>query len=256
MVTKTIWDKTNTVKAYEEKNYKRLKTTKAFLRICNPDDKVLDAGCATGGFYKAIKEVVPEIEYVGIDLTSKLIRRAKTMYPEVSFLLGDVRNLIFEDNLFDTVACWDVLVHVAEWRTVLKELYRVSKKNLIMTVQLKEKGKTIIDLNKSYQETSGEGREIDSKDKERGYYNIFNMDEFIGFLKGLVPRPAYVKIDAEYGFMLSSVHVPPRDRINLNTIVLVGKGPAERTNVKIKIRNKLLTLAKSGAAQILQRLGF
>lgn len=69
----------------------------------------------------------------------------------------------------------------------------------------------------------------------------------------MVPRPASVRIDSEYSFGWK-IHVPPDDRINLNAIVLVKKGPAARTNVKIRIRNRLLTLAKSKIVQILRKI--
>lgn len=165
MQVKTLWG--DKVKVFERKNYRRFKTTKAFLKLCGPNDKILDVGCAAGGFCKALKEVVPRIEYVGLDITQSLVECAKAIQPDVNFLIGDVRNLPFGDSSFDIVACWDVLVHVPEYKKALKELYRVSKKYLILTCQLKKEGKTIIDLDKSYQEV-GDGR--------RAYYNIFNMD--------------------------------------------------------------------------------
>jgi len=214
----THWDDTAAV--YKTKNYKKLKTAKVFLKNVHVGDKILDVGCATGGFYGAVRHV--GIIYTGIDITPNSIQAAKTMHPEVNFIVGDIKNLPFHENCFDIVVCWDVLVHVDNYKRALNELHRTTRKKLIFTCQLTKE------------------KEYLAGKQGAAPYNIFNMDDFLVLLESLFPS---VELTCGYGYMLPDVDVPAKYVKNLNAIIIADKTRTAPT--KIKIRNKFLTLAKS-----------
>lgn len=102
-----------------------------------PGEKVLDLGCGNGRFYEAMKE--KKIDYIGVDVSEKLIKIAKEKYPEAKFLAADALNLPFPNNYFDKIYTIAFFHHIPskEYRLkVLKEIRRVLKKNrlLILTI--------------------------------------------------------------------------------------------------------------------------
>lgn len=51
--------------------------------------KVLDVGCGLGAFYGFLKEFGIEFEYVGIDVSGEMVKRARGEFPGVKFVQGD-----------------------------------------------------------------------------------------------------------------------------------------------------------------------
>ena len=51
---------------------------------------VLDVGCGLGDFAGWLRESGTRAAYTGLDLTSELVRAAKALHPEVTFLQGDI----------------------------------------------------------------------------------------------------------------------------------------------------------------------
>jgi 2-polyprenyl-3-methyl-5-hydroxy-6-metoxy-1,4-benzoquinol methylase len=81
-----------------------------FQKFIKPDDKVLDAGCGNG----RISEIVgkSKAEYLGIDLSEEIIRRAKAKYPKEKFQKADILDLKFDEGKFDLIFCNAVLQHI------------------------------------------------------------------------------------------------------------------------------------------------
>ena len=61
---------------------------------------VLDVGCGIGDFYLWLKNKNIEVEYYGIDISAKMIKKASTKYPEVFFKLCDL--FIDHEKLINT----------------------------------------------------------------------------------------------------------------------------------------------------------
>jgi len=55
-----------------------------------PKSKVLDVGCGLGDLYMWLKKNKIEVDYLGIDITAKMILKAKKKYPEASFKICDL----------------------------------------------------------------------------------------------------------------------------------------------------------------------
>jgi ubiquinone/menaquinone biosynthesis C-methylase UbiE len=81
---------------------------------------VLDAGCANG--YSALHHLDKKARSItGIDFSPKMIEQAHQNKPkettdcEISFQVGDVRELPFEDNKFDVVYTTRTLINLPLW---------------------------------------------------------------------------------------------------------------------------------------------
>ncbi len=94
---------------------------------------ILDVGCGTGYVTKRIAKINPNI--IAVDTDKKRIELAKeyTQY-KVDFRVIEPGILPFPDNSFDLVTCLEVLEHVSDYIGFIKELKRVSRKYVIITV--------------------------------------------------------------------------------------------------------------------------
>ena len=103
-------------------------------------DKVLDFGCGNGRLLELLKD--KDIDYLGVDVSGKLIETAKEKYPEKADNFENISSsdsLALADNSFNTIFSIAVFHHFPSQKyreDVAKELYRVTKKNgqIIITV--------------------------------------------------------------------------------------------------------------------------
>ncbi|MBU1148594.1 class I SAM-dependent methyltransferase [Patescibacteria group bacterium] len=99
-----------------------------FKKYIKSGDKALDAGCGNGRLYDSLQEL--DIEYQGVDISSKLIDKAKNKYPEAKFEVGDILSLPFADQQFDVLLSIATLHHVpsSKYRKqVIEDFARVIK---------------------------------------------------------------------------------------------------------------------------------
>ena len=86
---------------------------------------VLDAGCGTGYGSRLLAESGAR-EVIGVDLARTTLEMARPGMPEsVRLVLGDLRELEFEDDRFELVVCFEVIEYVENPLVVLNELIRV-----------------------------------------------------------------------------------------------------------------------------------
>jgi len=99
-------------------------------------DHVLDVGSANGfSTFKQIQNNPASI--TGVDFSESMIKYANealALHPEkekISFKVADIRNLPFDDNLFDVVYTTRVVINLPSWEEQIKsiqECIRVTKK--------------------------------------------------------------------------------------------------------------------------------
>lgn len=116
---------------------------KEFTEILNSifrPKKVLDAGCAYGFLVKHFRTI--GVEAYGIDISSFAVKKANSPYIKVA----DISSLkCYKDNGFDLVICLETLEHItsSQISKALKELVRVSKKWVLLTIATKEEEKCL-----------------------------------------------------------------------------------------------------------------
>ena len=96
--------------------------------------KVLDVGCGPG--YLAARVFPNEGWYTGVDISDKAVELGKMLFPAANFYQCDAEHekLPFPDRSFDTVVCSEFIEHVERHDLVLKELVRVSREYIVLTV--------------------------------------------------------------------------------------------------------------------------
>lgn len=95
---------------------------------------ILEVGCGTGLVYQKLMGHLPaDASYMGVDSSSKMLDIARRGFPEGHFVLGDGYDLVFKDQEFDVVLCFEVLGHIPEIEQFVAELLRVARKTCIFT---------------------------------------------------------------------------------------------------------------------------
>jgi len=108
-----------------------------FKKYIKSGDKVLDAGCGNGRLYDSLQEL--KIDYQGVDISSKLIKTARSKFPKAKFAVADILTLPFTDQQFDVLLSIATLQHIPSTKyrhQVIKGFYRVLKPagHLMITV--------------------------------------------------------------------------------------------------------------------------
>lgn len=95
---------------------------------------VLDAGCGEGFTLDKLQKEKIGKSYKGIEFDPQAVLTANTLYPKIDVKQGDVMKLPFKSNSFDLVVCTEVLEHLDNPKKAYRELLRVSRKYVLITV--------------------------------------------------------------------------------------------------------------------------
>lgn len=98
-----------------------------------PEDvnSIADIGCGNGIFSNYIAEKNKKIKVIGIDESKSALKYVKTNKKE-----GNITSLPLQDREYDLVAALEVVEHLSteDYKLALKELARVSKKYILISV--------------------------------------------------------------------------------------------------------------------------
>lgn len=86
---------------------------------------ILCLGCGSGEECFEISKKGAKV--IGVDLSDKLIAKAKVKYPSIEFVQMDAEELKFSDKKFSIVYSSLVLNYLKDWDRVMSEVYRVLK---------------------------------------------------------------------------------------------------------------------------------
>jgi SAM-dependent methyltransferase len=96
--------------------------------------RVLDAGCGEGHVTRWLADALPVGEIVGVEGRPEALVAFAKRNPGLDGVEADLRALPFADDSFDLVVCTEVLEHLEDPRETLRELARVSRSHLFLTV--------------------------------------------------------------------------------------------------------------------------
>lgn len=92
---------------------------------------VLDIGCNSGNLVGYLASRGHHAE--GIDVEAGLIEQARQQHPQCRFHLGPDLSQ-FRDGQFDTVVAWNVLEHIQDHETALREMTRIAAKKVVLSI--------------------------------------------------------------------------------------------------------------------------
>lgn len=101
----------------------------------NENARILDVGCGKGFMLHDFKELMPDIDIAGIDISQYAIDNAmETVAPYLQ--VGDAKELPFPDNSFDLVISINTVHNLKpeECKQACREIQRVSRAHAFLTV--------------------------------------------------------------------------------------------------------------------------
>lgn len=102
------------------------------LDVASTGTSILEVGSGHGYLADLVKHRLPDLSYVGVDISWPMCRLARTRRPGVSLAVGDAVALPFAHGSVDIVLDAATLMHVPDWRAALAEEARVARKHLIL----------------------------------------------------------------------------------------------------------------------------
>ena len=87
--------------------------------------RLLDIGCGCGDLYSIVKDRYDEVH--GIDIIPEVVDICIKKGIKARRVDLNVENLPYEENTFDSVACFDLIEHILSPMTLLNEVRRVLK---------------------------------------------------------------------------------------------------------------------------------
>ncbi len=118
---------------FSDSRYKVWSEMKFWENYFHDGQKVLDVGCGNGRLVQLLSN--KQVDYFGCDISDKLITLAKGKcqqynFKTFDFQVADIRQLPYQDHIFDIVLAVAVLHHLPHpdnrWQA-LQEIYRVLK---------------------------------------------------------------------------------------------------------------------------------
>lgn len=96
----------------------------AILSVIKPKDRVLEVGCGKGRFLKVVREVYPETECTGVDISPALLAHLPA---DIQALPGSLECIPCPDNDFDVVFSVEAIEHSVNPEAAVAEMIRVTR---------------------------------------------------------------------------------------------------------------------------------
>ena len=122
-------------------NFKRRVITMLDYLDIQPGDNILDMGCGEG-FYSMVLDNLYNCKITAVDFDPEILALAHKWLDgrsNVTLEQGDITKLRFPDSSFDKIVCTEVLEHIDDDKTAIKELYRVLKPGGVIAITVPNK---------------------------------------------------------------------------------------------------------------------
>lgn len=177
------------------------------LLIPNNPEKILDIGCGTGETLTFLKTQFPKASLQGVDLSPEAVKFTQKRGHRAR--ISEATNLPFKDGSFDSVLLLDVIEHIDDDNSVIKEAKRVLKSGgiIILTAPALQFIWSAFDVNQGHFRRYTRRRLIELAEKNNmkvnflSYFNFFLSPVIITIR--MVTRLPFFKKYGEYDSRLN-----------------------------------------------------
>lgn len=97
-------------------------------------ESFLDAGCGEGFVAELLLRQMPGLALTGFDFNPSSVEHSREKNPSAAFISASIFDIPFPDRSFDVVGCFEVLEHQREPGPALRELARVARRAVVLSV--------------------------------------------------------------------------------------------------------------------------
>jgi SAM-dependent methyltransferase len=187
---------------------------------------VLDIGCAAGGFSQIMKAFNPTLEYTGIDINPEFLEAARCRYPDNRFICGNGIDFQTPPNSYDLVTIWGLLHLNSRWEDMIISAYTQARRFLLGDLRMTWDASVLGQFFPSFDGKTDDARRLP--------YVVINVDDAIGFLRALRPRPRTIRVRG-YFHAPSSMARLPMAQVLMASVALEKADGAMDTAVSIDL---------------------
>lgn len=162
-----------------------MESTKQLVKLISEEYhesmRVLDVGCNIGHYLLGLRKKFPEMSYTGVDAYKQFIDVAKKQFENdknAKFEIKDIFKEISPENPYDIVFCCNVLLHLPDFRTPIKNLLASTKKVCFIRTLIGER--TTLVTTPIVDEYDENGIPL-----EHYFHNTWNKDYIINYINTL-----------------------------------------------------------------------
>lgn len=96
----------------------------AILDVVSPKDRVIEIGCGKGRFLKLVREVFPDTQCTGVDISPAMLAEVPA---EIQCLEGSLESVPCPDDSFDVVFSVEAIEHSPNPEAAVAEMIRVAR---------------------------------------------------------------------------------------------------------------------------------
>ncbi len=100
----------------------------------NTYDTVLDVGCGEGFGMDLLRQNAIGKHWLGVDAIDEALELGKEQFPDLKMQKASAYKLPFKESTFDLVMSTEVLEHLQDPEKAVKEMMRVAKKYIFLSV--------------------------------------------------------------------------------------------------------------------------
>lgn len=97
---------------------------------------ILDVGCGSGFMLEDIQNAFSATLLIGSDYLTPTLEHLAVEVPEIPLVQMDITKKVFPDEIFDGISILNVLEHVEDDRTAMKNLFRMLKPGGIAVIEV------------------------------------------------------------------------------------------------------------------------
>ncbi len=101
------------------------------LKCCGKATSVMDVGCNTGDLVAFFNSI--GVSAAGMDVNEEFIKAAFRKYPDLQFEVASSLDK-YNDSIVDAVIAWNVLEHVSDEMSYLKNMWRIARRKVVLSI--------------------------------------------------------------------------------------------------------------------------
>lgn len=95
--------------------------------ISHNSPTILEIGCSSGFMLAKMQKAFPKANLIGADVVHEPLIRLSNSLPDIPIMRFDLVNCPFPDNCIDVVVMLNVLEHIEDDLTAIRQIYRILK---------------------------------------------------------------------------------------------------------------------------------